>query len=52
MRLKADSLLHVEDWLTMYGRTAAVLGFHDEVDSAAVFPARAEQSQPAPAAAH
>jgi hypothetical protein len=57
MRLKAECLLEagiieVEDWLTVYGRTAAVLGFHDEVDSAALFASRAEQTQPAPAAAH
>ncbi len=53
MRLKADCLLEAavidaEDWLSVYARTAAVLGFH-ELDSAAVFPARAE---PTPAAEH
>ncbi len=55
MRLKADCLLEAgvidaEDWLSVYARTAAVLGFREPA-SRAVFAARAEQSQP-PAAEH
>jgi hypothetical protein len=48
MRLKADCLLEsgvieAEDWLSVYARTAAVLGFR-ELESRAGFAARAEQS--------
>jgi hypothetical protein len=55
MRLKADCLLDAgvidaEDWLIVYARTAAVLGFR-ELDSGTLFAVRPEQSQPTPAAA-
>ncbi len=56
MRLKADCLLEAgvidaEDWLSVYERTAAVLGFR-ELDSSTMFATRAKKSQPAPAAPH
>ncbi len=56
MRLKADCLLEAgvidaEDWLSVYARTAAVLGFRG-LDSSAVIAGRAERSQPPPAAEH